>query len=144
MIMRTKILTGSVEFDLILTWCIIWLNQRMKNSHSCTVISVKPPEYWVYLCLSSQAEMVPRNCPCSPWLLLHHQTPEGPWVQRSQVQSALGKVRSPLLSLPRSPWKGDSKSQPASSRCLVWGEDPGTCSGGSASQVLISLLSSLE
>lgn len=54
------------------------------------------------------------------------------------------KVRSPFLSLPRFTWKKDSKSKYASSRRLRRGEDPGACWGGSASQVLMSLLSSLE
>lgn len=54
------------------------------------------------------------------------------------------KVRSPFLSFPRQPWKEDSKSKYAPSSRLVGGEDPGACCGGSAGQVLMSLLSSLE
>lgn len=68
-------------------------------------------------------------------------TPRGPLNPETPGASQLFvKVRSPFLSLPRGPWKEDSKSKYASSRPLMGGEDPGACCRGSASQVLVSLI----
>lgn len=72
LIIRTKILTGSIEFDLILF--VHYLahdnffgsNQRLKNSRSCTLIFVKPPEYWVFPHLSSSGWSGPQELSLLP------------------------------------------------------------------------------
>lgn len=72
LIIRTKILTGSIEFDLILL--VHYLahenffgsNQRLKNSRSCTLIFVKPPEYWVFPHLSSSGWSGPQELSLLP------------------------------------------------------------------------------
>lgn len=76
------------------------------------------------------------SAPATPRVTLNPETPGA-----SQL---FVKVRSPFLPLPRGPWKEDSKSKYASNRPLMGGEDPGVCCEGSASQVLVSLSSSLE